>query len=218
MDVKELIIRLLLSILVGAIIGYDREYNNRPAGLRTHILVCLGATIVSFLEVYMVRDTINLMGQNSYLMNVLKVDITRIGAQVITGVGFLGAGSIIQEGGSVKGLTTAASLWVVACIGLTLGKGYYFFSILSALLVIAVLAFLKKVENKKVHRTYELKLKLSSEEEKKLFNLRKLISDYDIEIKSISIEYKDESIEKIYIYILEVPMSIDILEALDKEL
>ncbi|GAA0729045.1 MgtC/SapB family protein [Clostridium malenominatum] len=147
MTIKDILIRVLLAALVGGIIGYERENKNRPAGFRTHILVCLGATVVSMIQLYDIEYTIKLVQGSTELSNVLKADVGRLGAQVITGIGFIGAGTIIHEKGSVKGLTTAASLWTVGCIGLAVGKGYYSLSIISALSVICVLEFLKKFEN-----------------------------------------------------------------------
>ena len=127
----EVAIRLVLAVVVGGLIGYEREAKNRPAGFRTHILVCLGAAVTSMIQLYSIQDTTNLILQHPELQNVLKADIGRLGAQVITGVGFLGAGTIIHEKGSVKGLTTAASIWTVACIGLAVGFGYYTLTILA---------------------------------------------------------------------------------------
>lgn len=144
----EILIRLSLAILVGGLIGYEREHKNMPAGFRTHIMVCVGAAIISMIEVSSVNQSISMIKETPSLANVLKVDMGRLGAQVITGIGFLGAGTIIHEKGSVKGLTTAASIWVVACIGLGVGMGYYFLAIASTIGVYLVLFLLKKVEDK----------------------------------------------------------------------
>ena len=147
MSIKDILIRVVLAVLIGGVIGYERENKNRPAGFRTHILVCLGAAVISMIQLYDIEYTIGLVRGSSELSNVLKADVGRLGAQVISGIGFLGAGTIIHEKGSVKGLTTAASLWTVGCIGLAAGKGYYSLSVISALSVICVLEFLKKFEN-----------------------------------------------------------------------
>jgi putative Mg2+ transporter-C (MgtC) family protein len=148
MNVYEVIIRLLLAVVVGGLIGYEREYKNRPAGFRTHILVCVGACVISMIQLYDVDQTINIILAHPQLANALKADIGRIGAQVVSGIGFLGAGAIIHQKGSVRGLTTAASLWVVACIGLAVGLGYYTLSILSLITVVLVLVSLKKFESR----------------------------------------------------------------------
>ena len=106
-----LIVRTLLVILCAGIIGYDRNTRGAPAGFRTHILVCLGAMIA--------------MSTGQYAAMLYNADVTRIGAQVVSGIGFLGAGSIIVNKRRISGLTTAAGLWASACIGLAIGIGFY---------------------------------------------------------------------------------------------
>lgn len=160
MNVYEVIIRLVLATIVGGLIGYEREYKNRPAGFRTHILVCVGASVISMIQLYDVDQTINIILKHPELASALKADIGRMGAQVVSGIGFLGAGTIIHQKGSVKGLTTAASLWVVACIGLAVGLGYYSLGILSTVAVVLVLVSLKKFESKFMGKTSLIKIEL----------------------------------------------------------
>ena len=107
----ELLVRLALGCLLGGLIGIEREKNRHPAGFRTHILVCVGATLIMLCNIYIFEE------YKSYA----NIDPARLGAQVISGIGFLGAGTILKEGVTVKGLTTAASLWSVAGIGLAVG-------------------------------------------------------------------------------------------------
>ena len=106
------IVRLCLAALLGGIIGYEREHSHRPAGFRTHILVAVGSAVVMLTAVYMSERYPD------------HLDISRMPAQVVSGIGFLGAGTILREGFSVKGLTTAASLWAVSCVGLAVGSGF----------------------------------------------------------------------------------------------
>lgn len=148
MLLQEIILRLILSIFIGGIIGYEREYTNSPAGFRTHILVSVGATIISLIQVQMIGESINLIGNNPTLANAIKIDMGRLGAQVISGIGFLGAGSILHTKGSIKGLTTAASIWVVGCVGLAIGFGYYAISVLGCISIVLVLVTLKRFEQK----------------------------------------------------------------------
>lgn len=148
MPLQEIGLRLLLAIVIGGVIGYERESTNSPAGFRTHILVALGATVISLIQVEMVNKSIVLITADPNLSNSLKIDMGRLGAQVVSGVGFLGAGTIIHTKGSIKGLTTAASLWVVACVGLAIGFGYYSISILAGIAIVLVLVTLKRFENK----------------------------------------------------------------------
>jgi putative Mg2+ transporter-C (MgtC) family protein len=138
MNIEDILIRLFLSCILGGIIGYERESLNRPAGFRTHILVCIGATVVMILNIYLVRT------YSEYV----NLDPGRFGAAVISGIGFLGAGTIIRQGANVTGLTTAASLWACACIGLAIGAGVFELGIIAAILVIVILAAFARFEGK----------------------------------------------------------------------
>lgn len=133
----EILARLLLAVLLGGFIGYEREHTNRPAGFRTHILVCAGAALVMVTSEYMVRK-----------YSIATVDPARLGAQVISGIGFLGAGTIIRDGVNVRGLTTAASLWAVSCVGLAVGSGFYLGAVVATILVFITLISLKKAERR----------------------------------------------------------------------
>lgn len=130
------IIRLILSVLLSSFIGFERQIHRRTAGLRTHILVCLGSCLIMLTSLYLF----------DIYKNQAPLDPARIAAGVITGVGFLGAGAIIIQGAGVKGLTTAASLWVVAGIGLAVGCGFYSAAIVTTILTLAVLFFLRYLE------------------------------------------------------------------------
>jgi putative Mg2+ transporter-C (MgtC) family protein len=109
----EILLRMVLAAALGGFIGYEREHLNRPAGFRTHILVCVGAALVMMTSQYL-----------AYRYPGDTIDLSRLGAQVISGIGFLGAGTIIRDGFNVRGLTTAASLWAVSCVGIAVGSGY----------------------------------------------------------------------------------------------
>ena len=119
----ELIFRLVLAVALGSLIGYERESKKRPAGLRTHMLVSLGAALFSMISVSFEQDP------------------TRIAAGIVAGIGFLGAGSIISARQKVKGLTTTATLWIVAAIGLSIGTGFYVIGVVSAIMVFLILQF-----------------------------------------------------------------------------
>lgn len=121
-------VRFIMAVIIGGIIGSDRSRKKRAAGLKTHILVCLSSTLIMTLSLY-INEKFETSG-----------DITRLGAQVISGIGFLGAGTIVLTGDDkVKGLTTAASLWACGCIGLSLGVGFYEGAIISSALIIVVM-------------------------------------------------------------------------------
>ncbi len=139
LGVLDICLRLLCAMLVGMVIGTEREYTNRPAGMRTHILVALGACSV------MITGEM-LFAQYSALG--ATPDPARLGAQVITGVGFLGAGTILREGAHVKGLTTAASLWSVACLGLAAGAGYYTIALVGMGFIFVTLTIFEVLQHK----------------------------------------------------------------------
>lgn len=138
---RDICLRLLCAMIVGMVIGTEREYTNRPAGMRTHILVALGACAVM------------ITGQLVFVQYKAAggtPDPARLSAQVITGVGFLGAGTILREGSNVKGLTTAASLWAVACLGIAAGGGYYTVALAGMVFIFITLTIFEVIQNKLV--------------------------------------------------------------------
>lgn len=135
----EIVIRLFISVGLGALIGYEREMTHKPAGLRTHIFVCMGACLFTISSFYLLPEG----SQN--------IDITRIASGIVTGISFIGAGSIIATRGDVKGLTTAASLWVVSAIGLMIGYGNYLLPIIATIVAFIVLR-LARIEKYKFEK------------------------------------------------------------------
>ena len=131
--------RLICALLIGCIIGVERENAHRPAGMRTHMLVALGACVVMITSQILYAEY-SVLGANA--------DPARLSAQVIAGVGFLGAGTIIREGASVKGLTTAASIWTVACLGIAVGAGYLFVGLVGALCMLVTLVVFEWLQKK----------------------------------------------------------------------
>jgi putative Mg2+ transporter-C (MgtC) family protein len=140
LDPLHMTLRLVLALVLGGLVGLEREQNNHPAGFRTHILVCLGASLIMLLSMYGFGQFVNEPN--------VRLDPARLAAQVITGIGFLGAGTIVLNGNSISGLTTAASLWVVAAIGLATGAGFYYAAVVTTLFVLIILWILNKVEKK----------------------------------------------------------------------
>ena len=144
MLIWEVLIRLLVATFCGGIIGIERGKKNRPAGFRTYILVCVGASLTMILGEYLACMYSLWSEQVSTLLN---SDIARIGAQVINGIGFLGAGTIMITGNQqVKGMTTAAGLWASACMGLAIGAGFYPGAIIGCTLIILTTAIFSKLE------------------------------------------------------------------------
>lgn len=138
LDWKAICMRLLCALAVGLVIGTEREYTHRPAGMRTHILVALGACAVMITGQLIFVQYKPLGG---------SPDPARLAAQVITGVGFLGAGTILREGINVKGLTTAASLWSVACLGIAAGGGYYAVALVGMVFILVTLTLFEWIQN-----------------------------------------------------------------------
>ena len=129
--------RLAVAAGLGGAIGFERELREREAGLRTHILVCVGSALFTIVSAYGFRDFLESGDQ------VIRADPTRIAAQIVTGIGFLGAGAIIRQGLSVRGLTTAATLWVAAAIGIAAGAGYYSGAVVATVITIVALGPLR---------------------------------------------------------------------------
>ncbi|MBR4949514.1 MAG: MgtC/SapB family protein [Clostridia bacterium] len=134
-NILSIFVRMFLAIICGGIIGLEREDKNRPAGLRTHVLVCVGSALVMITSQYM----FNVFGES---------DVSRMGAQVISGIGFLGAGTIIINRGHVRGLTTAAGLWAVSCVGLAIGIGFYEGAIIGTLFISLSMVLLRRFSHK----------------------------------------------------------------------
>lgn len=135
----ELSGRIFLAAFLGAVIGLEREINDHPSGLRTHIAVAIGACLFGICSAYAFSEFIALRNDNNY-----QVDVTRIASQVVVGVGFLGGGAIIKQGNSVRGLTSAAGLWVSSAVGLAVALGLYVQSCTAVFALVTLLVLLKK--------------------------------------------------------------------------
>ncbi len=156
MDNYTVMIRVVLAVLIGGLIGYEREIRNRPAGFRTHMIVCLGAAVVTMVQVELVQSSIDFLMKNPKLTESIKVDSGRIVAQIVSGIGFLGAGTIIVHKGTVKGLTTASTVWVVACIGIAIGYGYYSIALIAGLTTFLINILLLSIEKRIAERRYSI--------------------------------------------------------------
>jgi len=177
----QIIIRLIMAFILGGLIGLEREFHGRAAGLRTHILVCLGSSLIMLTSMHifhLYQETAN-------------VDPSRIAAGVITGIGFLGAGAILRFKASVRGLTTAASLWAVAGIGLASGSGFYLGACTTSALVLFVLFFLTKLERALVRKDWHKILFVETKgHAQQLKDIRSVLSDYKVEIRDFEIRKK----------------------------
>ncbi|HLR36223.1 MAG TPA: MgtC/SapB family protein [Tissierellales bacterium] len=146
----EIILRLVLSAIIGGLIGMEREVNNRPAGLRTHVLVSVTSALIML---------VSIDGFYNVKTGLRDGDPARLAAQIVSGIGFLGAGTIIKTGNNIKGLTTAASLWACAGVGLAIGNGYYLGGLLTAGIILFTLISLGSIE-RKISKTKYKKLEI----------------------------------------------------------
>nr|WP_205665696.1 MgtC/SapB family protein [Anoxybacter fermentans] len=190
---KDIFIRLIIAALLGGLIGWERELHDRPAGFRTHILVSIGSALIMIVSIGMY-----------YSFEISGADPGRIAAQVVSGIGFLGAGTIIREGVNVKGLTTAASLWTAAGIGLAAGAGFYFSAFITTGLVFIVLMFLTKIEFKiRDKKMIEIR---AIDRPGLLGDLGNRLGKYNVNIKNLSIANNSEDdLIRIHLQIITPP-------------
>lgn len=216
LTVQEIVLRLVVSMVIGGVIGFERQHANRPAGLRTHIMVCMGATIIALIQVQISANAWQDALSNPSLSGVIRSDQARLIAQVVSGIGFLGAGTIIVTKRSVTGLTTAASLWAVAGVGLAVGMGYYAIALTSFVAIFFALTLIKKII--RVPTRKKLEIHYIHREETKEF-----ISDYfdqhKIEIEDVNFDVSFEKDFRIYtnVYTIDLPKGMtytDVIEDL----
>ena len=170
------ILRIVAAVIFGGILGLERGLKNRPAGLRTYMLVCVGACLI--------------MLTNQYLFQITQAgDPMRLGAQVVSGIGFLGAGTIIvTKRNQIKGLTTAAGLWAAAGVGLALGVGFYEAAIVAGFAVFFVLTILQRLDNKMHRKARFLELYIEFEETISIGTLTKSLRELELDVSGIQME------------------------------
>jgi putative Mg2+ transporter-C (MgtC) family protein len=176
----QIILRVLLGAALGAVIGFERERDNQPAGLRTHMILVIGATLAMVLSVNL-----------GYLFARpgTPADPARLAAQVISGIGFLGAGAILRYGFNVKGLTTATSLWTMAIVGLAVGAGYYLIGVVTTALMLLVLGLLNVIENRFVRTSVSRYIVIQADYSKGVVkSIRKLVNEFADDLLSFTIQ------------------------------
>lgn len=179
---EEALGRLALAAVLGGAIGIEREIREREAGLRTHMLVAVGSALFTLVSAY---------GFRSFLLaggSVIRADPTRIAAQIVTGIGFLGAGAIIRQGLSVRGLTTAATLWVVAAIGLAAGAGYYSAALMTTVVVLFSLWPLRIVARRLFERPHERHLAVELRQEAAAARVLDALERLGVRIESFELD------------------------------
>lgn len=177
----HIFLRLMLALLLGGLIGFEREQSKHAAGLRTNILVCLGSCLLMMLSIY---------GFSAFVDEPnVRVDPARLAAAVITGVGFLGAGTILFTGKSITGLTTAASLWVVSAIGLAVGAGFYFASSATTVMVLLTLWAFNKLEKRYIRAKKEQLLKIEATDQAEILrSINTFLTDKQIVIRKMLLQ------------------------------
>ncbi|MDD5424541.1 MAG: MgtC/SapB family protein [Candidatus Omnitrophica bacterium] len=174
----EMILRLCIAALLSGLIGYEREIHGRLAGFRTHILVGVGSTLIMLTSMHIFE----------IYKGVANPDPGRIAAQVVSGIGFLGAGTIIRFKASVRGLTTAASLWTVAGIGLAVGAGVFVPAAATTVIVLSALFFLNRLEKLLIRKDWYRSLEIvCGPDASQLEMIRSVLSEYDVEIKDFDV-------------------------------
>lgn len=175
----QAIIKLILGFVLAGIIGLERSSWNKPAGFRTHSLVGLSAVLIMLCGEYMSKE--------------YNIDPSRIPAQLLSGIGFIGAGTILRDGFNVKGLTTAAGLLAVTCVGLSIGAGFYLGGIITTLIVYIILSYSYKISDRLDHfSVIELQVEINNNVSKTLTEIEKYLSSADIEIKQMKRSNKDD--------------------------
>ena len=199
MEIREVtylavVLRIFVSILIGGLIGLERGLKNRPAGLRTYMVVCLGACLV--------------MLTNQYVCQVFGTgDPVRMGAQVVSGIGFLGAGTImVTRRNQIKGLTTAAGLWTAAGVGLAIGVGFYEAAIAGGFGIFIVMTLLQRMDSRVHSNTKNLEIYVELSPECPLGDFLRAIRSKDIEIRSIQQEHDVETYDGIRAYIANLKL------------
>jgi putative Mg2+ transporter-C (MgtC) family protein len=201
----DIALRLFLSCILGGLIGLERESLDRPAGFRTHILVCAGSALVMIVSMFAFNGFEG------------PKDPGRIAAQVVSGIGFLGAGTIIREGVTVKGLTTAASLWVVAGIGLAVGGGQFFAAIVTTALVFLTLVLFGHVERRFILNKNLQRIKLTIADQPGQFGrIGLFFGQHGVGIRNISMNHIPEKKRIDAEFVLRVPPNTDMLEVLNQ--
>lgn len=207
MSIYEIVFKLTLACILGGLIGLERESLNRPAGLRTYTLVCVGsalAMVVSLDMYYQFYKTVN-------------ADPGRIAAQVVSGIGFLGAGTIMREGATVRGLTTAAGLWVVACIGLAVGAGLYAPAIATTVLILFILIYFVKIEERYTGmREYKGLVLVVQDGPGQVGAIGSMLGDLGVLIKNIQLTRVENSHDLEIELLIQLPPNLSLQQVIDE--
>ena len=210
---EMLLLRIAAAVMIGAVIGIEREMKNRPAGMRTHVLVCLGAALVALIEQQSVAGVLALGADST-----INVSVGRITSTVVSGVGFLGAGTIFMSEHKISGLTTAASLWCTACIGLAVGSGFILMAMIAGVVVLVTLKLMQRIIH--VHTLKKLEVQFVHRQETLSF-LTEYFNKLGVKILDVNFHAENRADGNLYtnMYTLTMPSRIsyvDIIETLSE--
>ena len=198
----ELLLRMAVSFVLSGAIGAEREFNHQPAGLRTHILIGVGASILMILSLSVPFDE----GEGTYAGG----DPGRIAAQVVSGIGFLGGGAILRLGGDIRGLTTAASIWIVAALGLSIGAGLYLFAGVGPVFTLGTLIVLGRIEKLYVPKRILKQLAVHARTESlESSDVKAVLDDFGITVRTVAIQRSREKRTTQLRYTIHVPPDVD---------
>lgn len=208
-----MLLRIGAAVLIGAVIGIEREMKNRPAGMRTHVLVCLGAALIALIEQQSAAGVLAL-GAGSPI----NVSVGRITSTVVSGVGFLGAGTIFMSEHKISGLTTAASLWCTACIGLAVGSGFILMALLAGVVVLITLNLMQRIIH--VHTLKKLEVQFIHRQETLAF-LNEYFTKLGVKILDVNFHAETRTEGNLYtnMYTMTMPSRVsyvDIIETLSE--
>ena len=197
-----MILRLLAAVAMGCAIGVEREHRNRPAGMRTHVLVCFGAALIAVIDCLNVERTLALNAAQAAAG--VTISVGRMSAQVVSGIGFLGAGTIFVAQKKIAGLTTAASLWTTACLGLAAGMGYYLPAVVGCVIVLLTLTVMQRVVQVKQLKHLEIKY---VKRNVTLPVIRAYFEEHNIQVLDVDFHVENREEEKLYtnLYTLNLP-------------
>jgi putative Mg2+ transporter-C (MgtC) family protein len=186
-DIFDIVVHLLVAMLAGGLIGLERSYNGHAAGFRTHTLVCMASSLLMLVAIYQKEWF------SQALIETVRIDPTRMAQGIMTGIGFLGAGVIMKEGLSVRGLTTAASIWITAAIGILAGVGFYSAVVIVSILTLGTLSVFRWIESKLPALIYaHCSLRVDCDVPMPENDLRSLLSSLGFDIVSLSYALKEE--------------------------
>ncbi|KRB88467.1 MgtC/SapB family protein [Noviherbaspirillum sp. Root189] len=197
-DYVNIAVHLLGALIAGGIIGLERSYHARPAGFRTHTLVCVASSLLMLVMLY---QSTWLPGMDSEM---IRTDPTRMAQGIMTGIGFLGAGVIFKEGLSVRGLTTAASIWITAAIGVLIGIGFYYPAILATLLTVGILSFFRRIEAMMPSHSYAHHLlRFDRSDTVPEEEIRALLKEYGFTVANMSYRVNEDGVSFEYRMVIQ---------------